>query len=553
MTNPENQIFDQANSSLFQYDRWRASFLANVLRAVAALGLLLIVSNLPLLDGAERIGFGVLYAALLVVTFAPLPYAFKAWALIATGYFVGVYTLLQFGPWSNVAVYFLATTLFSSLLFDERVDRWVFTANLLTILVVGGLNLLGNFELTSAEIPPTDPLDWLSFTADYFVLTAALLWALNLLKTEFRSVAEQFQSALGFLSRDRLELEKRVEERTAVLTKKTEQLRAASYIARRTTEVQDLDSILKLVAGLVTDQFGFYHTGLYLINETGKEVVLVASSSEGGKRMIEKGHSLKIGSQGIVGFAASQKKPRIALDVGADPFFFNNPDLPMTRSEVALPLMIRDRILGILDIQSDQPAAFSMDEIDVLQTLADQVAVAIENTRLLEESQAALMQVEALTTIRTREAWSRKSREGNYVYSYTPLGIRSGRESDDSERSLKIPITLRGQKIGVISLARKDDAPWNQLDRDMINEVAYQTGLAIDNVRLVEDATQRARQEQTVGELATRFSQTLDIDSLLQTAARELGQVADVAEATVFIGQMPEQTPPKKRVKRGTG
>ena len=84
----------------------------------------------------------------------------------------------------------------------------------------------------------------------------------------------------------------------------------------------------------------------------------------------------------------------------------------------------------------------------------------------------------------------------------------------------------------------------------MVNEVAYQTGLAIDNVRLVEEATERAHQEQTVGELATRFSQSSDIDNLLQTAARELGQVTDVAEVSVFIGQIPEQTPQKRRVKR---
>lgn len=269
--------------------------------------------------------------------------------------------------------------------------------------------------------------------------------------------------------------------------------------------------------------------------------------------MVEKGHSLRMGAQEIVGSAAAQKKPRIALDIGADAVQFNNPDLPKTRSEVALPMLIRDRVLGVLDIQSDQPMAFSMEEIDVLQTLADQVAVAIENARLLEESQSALMQIEALTAVRTREAWNRLIQEGALSYTYTPLGIRSGKASEESDRSLKIPITLRGQRIGVISLSRKEETPWSDIDRDMITEVAYQTGLAIDNVRLVEEATQRAKQEQTVGELASRFSQTMDIDTLLQTAARELGQVADVAEVSVFIGEIPEQALPKRRARRSTG
>ena len=553
MTNPENQIIDRAQKALFQYDRWRITFLSRILYVIVALAFILIAINFPVVGSAERIAFSGIFIFLLVITLTPLPYSIKAGGLIASGYFVSVYTLLQFGPWSGVSVYFLATTLFTVLLFDERIDRWVFAINLGTIILAGALNLLGYLNLASNEIPQTDLLDWLSYTADYFVLAVALIWAINLLKEEFHSVAEQFQSALGFLSKDRVELEKRVEERTAGLFNKTDQLRAASYIARQTAAIQDLDTIFKVVANLITDQFGFYHTGIFLMNETGDEVVLVAASSDGGRQMIEKGHSLVVGLEGVVGLAAEQKKPRIALDLGADAVFFNNPDLPKTRSEVALPMVVREKVLGVLDIQSDLPSAFNMEEIDVLQTLADQVAVAIENARLLEEAQAALLQVETLTTVRTREAWDQRARDGDLSYTYTPLGIRSGKSSQQSEHALKIPITLRGQKIGSISVTRKDDMSWNQIDEDLINEVAYQTGLALDNVRLVEEATQRARQEQTVGELATRFSQSMDIDTLLQTAARELGQVADVAEVSVFIGEIMEQSPQRNRSRRPIG
>jgi GAF domain-containing protein len=553
MTSPDKQILDQANEAAFQYDRWRTTFLATVLRVVAGLGFLLFVTNFPNLSTAEILIFAVVYLALLVATFAPLPYPLKSAILIAGGYFVGVYVLLQEGPWSGASAFLLGTTLFATLLFDNLVDRWVLAINLFTLVLAGTLNATGNLPLASADIPQTGPLDWLTYTVDYFVLSLALLWAINLLKAEFKSVADQFQSAIGFLANDRANLEKSVEERTAGLVKKTDQLRAASYIARQTAEIQDLDSILKLVVNLITDQFGFYHSGIFLLNETGDEVVLVSSSSEGGRHMIDKGHALKVGAHGIVGYAAAQKKPRIALDVGADSIYFNNPDLPNTRSEVALPMLIRDRVLGVLDIQSDQPMAFSLEEIDVLQTLADQVAVAIENARLLEESQAALMQIEALTAVRTREAWSRLTQEGALSYTYTPLGIRSGKAPDEPEKTVKIPITLRGQRIGAISLSRKDEAPWSEIDRDMITEVADQTGLAIDNVRLVEEATQRAKQEQIVGELATRFSQAVDIDTLLQTAARELSQVADVAEVSVFIGEIPEQALPKRRARRSTG
>jgi Osmosensitive K+ channel histidine kinase len=212
-------------------------------------------------------------------------------------------------------------------------------------------------------------------------------------------------------------------------------------------------------------------------------------------------------------------------------------------------------VLGVLDIQSDQPQAFRVDEVDVLQTLADQVAVAIENARLLGESQAALMQLEAVSTVRTRETWLQKLREQSRAFTYTPLGLRAEGSSSNStdEDRLNTAISLRGQKIGSLSLSRKNNENWNKLDEDLINEVAYQVGLAVDNLRLLEDAQQRARQEQTIGELTTRFSQSFDIDSLLQTAARELGQLPDVSEISVFIGQLPEQASQKQRTKRKTG
>jgi len=380
------------------------------------------------------------------------------------------------------------------------------------------------------------------------------VWAMNLLKQEFRSIAGKFQSTLQLLSRDRTELEQRVEERTAGLIKKTEQLRAASYIARQTAEVEDLLSLLDIVVNLITDQFGFYHTGIFLVNETGDTAVLQAASSEGGKRMIEKGHSIVVGTQGIIGYAVAQKNYRIALDVGADAVFFENIDLPATHSEIALPLIIQNRVLGVLDIQSDQPQAFSVEDVDVLQTLADQVAVAIENARLLDESQTALMQLEAVTNFRTREAWAQRLQKQAHAFTYTPLGLRADASmSEEENHALNIPILLRGQKIGAISITRKNDERWNKVDEDMITEVAYQVGLAIDNIRLLENATQRAQQEKTVSELAARFSQSLDIDSLLQTAARELGQVPEISEVSVFIGQIPEQAPQKRRPKRSTG
>jgi GAF domain-containing protein len=394
----------------------------------------------------------------------------------------------------------------------------------------------------------SDPILWLIDTAPIFLgLFAALAGRRQDQKKE---LIHQLQEREQELLVERRDMEKRIEERTELLTRKTDQLRSASYIARQTAEIQELSSILNNVVKLVTDQFGFYHTGIFLINETGDQAVLQSTSSEGGKRMIENGHSLGVGVQGIVGYVAAQKKSRIALDVGLDAVFFNNPYLPMTRSEAAIPLIIRNKVIGVLDIQSDKPQAFTLEDLDVLETLADQVAIAIENARLMDESQATLLQLEALSSARTKDAWSKKLTSRQRAFTYTPLGLRAEKPYQVLENSVEVPLILRGQKIGKINIARRGSETLNQVEEELITDVANQASLAIDNIRLLEDATQRAKQEQVVGRLASRFSQSLNIDALLQTAARELAQLPDVAEVSVFIGNETPDTPSKQKSRR---
>ncbi len=416
-----------------------------------------------------------------------------------------------------------------------------------TIIRIQGSDLpfsISSFVTTHSH----DPLLWIIDTAPLFLGLVAMLAGRR--QDLLKDVNQKLRQRELELLEERHNLEEHVQERTARLARKTDQLRAASYIARQTAEVQEITLLLETITTLVTDQFGFYHTGIFLISETGKEAVLQAASSDGGKRMVEKGHALAVGTQGIVGYVAAQKKPRIALDVGSDAVFFNNPDLPMTRSELALPLLIRNRVLGVLDIQSDKSQAFAMDDIDVLQTVADQVSIAIENARLLDESQATLTQLEAVSAVRTREAWSQKLTGKSRVFTYTPLGLRAEKSSRSSPNSAEIPLELRGQRIGSISIARKGDVALNNTEEEMIAEVANQAGLAIDNLRLLEEATQRAKQEQVVGRLAARFSQSLNVDTLLQTAARELGQLPDVSEVSVFIGNESPEASAKQKSKR---
>lgn len=528
-----------SRTEFFSYEQWRERFLAVVLQGACILGFIAIVLYLfspstPVYKVLAVATYGVL---ILVTLFTSLSYGIRAGVFLFLLFFAAFSSLIDHGV-ADASLLFLGFIVMSGLLFSPRAGLYsIIGITLLILLVFGWSN--GTFA------------DTVRLTAILLVVSTIIAIGLHTFQDEFAKTQAAALQTLSAIREERSTLELRVEERTAGLTRKTEQLRATSYIARKTAELQDLSSLLNTVAQLVTDQFGFYHTGIFLINESGNQVVLQAASSEGGQRMVERGHSLSVGTQGIVGYVAAQKKPRIALDVGSDAVFFNNPDLPLTRSEVALPLVVRNRILGVLDIQSDKPQAFNPDDIDVLQTLSDQIAIAIENTRLLDETQAAIMQLEALTSMRTEEAWNQKLRDHERAFTYTPLGLRAEKIPLNTSNAISAPIILRGRKIGNISIARKGDGKWTRLDEGLLEEVAGQVGLAVDNIRLLEEATQRARQEQAVGKLAAQFSQSLDLDTLLQTAARELGQLPDVSEVSVFIGQADEQTSqPAQQTKR---
>jgi len=539
MNNPSPSWQTRSSEEVYSYERWREAFLKAVLQGSCILGFVAIVLYLFTPSTAAFKLLAVLtYGVLVLVTlFTHLSYRIRAGVFLLLLYFAGFSSLLDHGI-GDAAPLFIGFIAMTGLLFSSR--NSIYYAIGITLVSILG------FGWQNSSLADLGRL-----TGILMVVSTIIVIGLYTFQQEFTKTQEDARQMLGRLRDERSTLEQHVEERTNGLMHKTEQLRATSYIARKTAEVQDLASLLDTVAKLVTDQFGFYHTGIFLINETGDQAVLQAAASEGGQRMIERGHSLSVGTQGIVGFVAAQKKPRIALDVGADAIFFDNPDLPMTRSELALPLLVRNKVLGVLDIQSDKPQAFNVDDIDVLQTLADQVAVAIENARLMDETQAAIMQLEALTSIRTRDAWSQKLRERSRVFTYTPLGMRAEKLSRPDDKAISSPIILRGQNIGNISIARKGDATWSKLDKNLIEEVASQVGLAIDNIRLLEEATQRAKQEQTVGKLVARFSQSLDLDTLLQAAARELGQLPDVSEVSVFIGQEMQQiSQPKQRSKR---
>jgi GAF domain-containing protein len=482
--------------------------------------------------------FGLILAAGWLSYFLTRTRIYSVGALIFVLGFCGAPFLVIFGPGSpdvgrSLLIFIPLGLIIGSFLLSPRV-----MAGLVALLVLGYL------ALPSARITLSGG-DWAA------VGTSVAIGVVLILFTSFRNRAERenlqrLAGANAELQSMGQQLEARVVERTEALNRRTAQLEAASFVSRQTAAILDPTILLDEVVQLISDRFGFYHAGIFLMDTRGQFAVLQAASSDGGKRMLARGHRLEVGREGIVGYAAYQKRARIALDVGEEAVFFSSPDLPHTRSEMALPLIVRGKVIGVMDIQSTEPEAFAAEDVNAVQSLADQIALALDNARLLAESQASLKQLQSITTESSYRAWRERIKSQKSAFRYRPTGITPLELSERGEATaeaveaniLRVPINLRGKEIGSIVIRRKGKGQeWSDNDQNLVSDISAQVALALENARLLEDLQRRANREQAIAQAASRFSTTTDMDTLLQLALREFHQLPSVEEVSVVIKQ----------------
>ena len=344
------------------------------------------------------------------------------------------------------------------------------------------------------------------------------------------------------------ELEQRVKERTEELqkstqelektleenTKRAQQLEAIAIAARTIATLEDVNDLLPNITELVSDRFGFYHVGIFLLDAEKKYAVLRASNSEGGQAMLARAHKLRVGQEGVVGYAVAEKQARIALDVGQDAVYFDNPDLPATHSEMALPLMIGNNAIGVLDIQSEQAGAFTEEDTKVLSTLADQIAVAIENARLFAQSRETLEELERTFQQYIRSEWQRfievSNVKGYVAYQTGVQPIKVPLQNDDkpakSDTVFPVPVKLRGVIVGHVNVdLGKPVSDYTGDELDIINAAVERFTLALENARLLETTSRRARRERLVSEITTKIRSTNNPNEMVKTAMEELKKV----------------------------
>jgi GAF domain-containing protein len=355
-------------------------------------------------------------------------------------------------------------------------------------------------------------------------------------------------------------LERRVEDRTqelseaaarleranTTLAQRGAQLEIAAHVAREAAAIRDVDQLLDETVNLISDRFGFYHAGIFLLDETGQHAVLRAASSEGGRRMLARGRKLLVNETGFVGSVAGTGKSRIAHNVmsrieappdsvfgkdgvpqelssyrasDADTASFTIPELPLTRSEMALPLKVHDRIIGVLDVHSTEAAAFSEEDEAVLQILSDQVTLAIQNARLLEEAERRIREVDTLLGRHGQEGWERLATERphwGYIYDGVDVVPRDADRGTETEEKphLTIPLQVRGAHIGRLDLDLADQ-PLTPDAAALAQAVAEQASLALENARLFQAAQRSLRETEAL----YRASQAIGA----ATSAEEIG------------------------------
>jgi GAF domain-containing protein len=514
--------------------------------------------------------------------------------LVVLAYVAGIFSLYIDGPLGAGGMYLLLAPILFSILVQQRAGVYAAIFSFITYVSFAIAHHLG--WIVSAEV--LDIARWevvMNLGSTFFMLITAvtlLQWLFNSsLLTSLREVEEKHTAAV----RSQDALRERAEElavANAMLQRRSLQLETASQVSQAASSILDPEELMQQVVDLIQERFGLYYVGLFLSGEEGigaGGVMLRAGTGEAGRRMLARGYGVEIGDDSAVGQCTargqahivpdatsmasgehprpelgSKAQPNPSVEPGGEDVYVGHDLLPRTRSEIALPLRSRGRVLGALDAHSAESEAFSQEDIAILQAMADNIAVTIDNARLFAELRRRLREMEASQRLYVREQWSELvPRRVKPVYQRTspevaPLDgtalsevekivsqqkavVQSDGNGGTDQVAVVTPVTLRGEVIGALGLQEAEGRrQWTEDEIALIDAVADQMALAIENVRLLEETRQLAGWEQTLSDMTARFTRSLDTETLLQTAIQELGQLLQVDEVSVHIGTLGE-------------
>jgi len=434
----------------------------------------------------------------------------------------------------------------------------------LSLGVVGATMVFGwwliQAEANAVLLPHTDTaaeamVNYFTFFAITAGLVAAASGDFQLLLRRLQSRDRETRSRNWELQQMRDSLEARVAERTADLNQRSRYLEAAAQVAYASGEILDIEELMDRSVHLIQDAFGLYYVGFFLVDASHEWAELRAGTGEAGRAMIARHHRIRVGD-GMVGWCIDNGESRYAQRAQEDVVRLAATELPDTRAEAALPLRTRGDVLGALTVQSAEADYFDDATVTVLQTMADLLAVALSNAELHAESQLAVSAVRRAYGEVAAEAWDEllRGRE-DWGYQYADGIIRPASGTWDSQAQsavdrgelvtdgtgVAVPLRVGGQVVGAISY-RRDEGEWGTEDIATLSTLADQLSQSLDSARLLEDSQRLAARERQIGDISARLADAVDIETMLRTAAQELGRLPGVLETGVHL-DIPEAVP----------
>lgn len=355
--------------------------------------------------------------------------------------------------------------------------------------------------------------------------------------------------------------------------KRAVELQAVAEVGTAAATILTTDTLLQTVVDLTKTRFGLYHVHIYLLNEAGDTLVLAAGAGEAGRVIVEQGWQISLDHpHSLVALTARTRKGIIVNDVRQSPDYLSNPHLPNTRSEMAVPLVVGERLFGVLDVQADTVNYFTTEDLGIQATLATQVGVALQNARHYQQTRAALDEVEATQRRYTLQAWE------TYITQRRALNIEQVREGvsplgdvmppeakqaialkqtavtgkdpangagpadsqhpaavGDNGSSLVVPLTLRGEVIGVLGLQEMDKRQWMPEEIALVEAISEQLTQAAENLRLIDETQERAAREARVNQISEKIQAAQSLEEALQIAASEVGRSLRAPQTTIQI------------------
>ena len=437
--------------------------------------------------------YALAYGSLLALHLGRHPrYQIKKWLIVALIYLLGLTDLVFSGWGGDGRLFLLAMPVISTILISQRAGYHALGLEALTLLIMSWAVLTGRISgsvmLDQARYP------WLNLLSNgmvFLVLGWLLVSSAGALFERLSQRLEEVFRRSTALREQQEELDRRalaLQASNYAMQRRAWHLEAGAEVVHAISSIFDVEQLLYRAVRLITEKFGFYHTGIFLVAESGDVAVLKAASSEGGQQMLVAGHQLRRG-EGMVGWVVEHGEPRISLDVGEDAVHFDNPRLPATRSEVALPLLIADQVIGVLDVQSTEANAFDEDDLRSLEYLADQLAVTVENARRFAQDVGVLEATSPFYRMTQRMAAAHQERQVyevilEMVREYTP---RRGFICPlDSEReTLAVAAELRGDVITFPDVGAAPTLPQTPYMKTLL--LSSDDSLFVEDVRALPD------------------------------------------------------------------